>query len=117
MPCGWMGKILEVDLSMGKVGTRDSLPYIEKTLGERVLASQIAWDELPQGIDAFDSRNLIIIATGPLTGKLVDTMGFLRLMDDYCAARNWDLCTGWPTTQAMIYLDMQENLPALERLS
>ncbi len=75
MPFGWMGQILDVDLTTGKVGTRDTLAYARDYLGGRILASRIAWDEIPIGCDAYDAENRIIIATGPLTGTLAPTSG------------------------------------------
>ena len=72
---GWAGKILEVDLSNGRISTRLTQPYTHNCLGGRALAAQIAWDELPTEIDAFDPLNLVIIATGPLTGTLAPTSG------------------------------------------
>ena len=67
MPFGWMGKILEVDLTARKTGVRDTMPYVGDYIGGRAMASRIAWDEIPPGIDAYDPENRIIVATGPLT--------------------------------------------------
>jgi len=39
------------------------------------MASRIAWDEIPAGIDAYDPENRVIVATGPLTGTLAPTTG------------------------------------------
>ncbi|MGQ9500779.1 MAG: aldehyde ferredoxin oxidoreductase N-terminal domain-containing protein [Anaerolineae bacterium] len=75
MAGGWAGKILDVDLTSGQIGWRDTHRYTRDYLGGRALASRIAWDELPDGIDAFDPENRIIITTGPLTGTLAPTSG------------------------------------------
>ena len=75
MAFGWMGRILDIDLSAGTIGTRDTMAYADDYIGGRALAARIAWDEIPPGIDAFDARNRIIIATGPLTGTLAPTSG------------------------------------------
>ncbi|MHB1134275.1 MAG: aldehyde ferredoxin oxidoreductase N-terminal domain-containing protein [Chloroflexota bacterium] len=72
---GWMGTILDVDLTSGKISRRPSAPYTAEYIGGRALAAKLAWDELPAGVDAFDPENLIIIATGPLTGTLAPTAG------------------------------------------
>ena len=72
---GWVGQIAEIDLTTGEVALRDTLPYVRECLGGRCLASQLAWERIPAGIDAFDSRNCIIICTGPLTGTLAPTSG------------------------------------------
>ena len=75
MPFGWMGKILDVDLSARETSVRDTMPYAHDYIGGRALASRIAWDEIPAGIDAYDPENRVIVATGPLTGTLAPTAG------------------------------------------
>jgi aldehyde:ferredoxin oxidoreductase len=75
VPFGWMGKILDVDLTTRTTGVRDSMPYADDYVGGRAMASRIAWDEIPAGIDAYDPENRVIIATGPLTGTLAPTAG------------------------------------------
>ncbi len=75
MPFGWMGKMLDVDLTTRTTGVRDSMPYADDYVGGRAMASRIAWDETPAGIDAYDPENRVIIATGPLTGTLAPTTG------------------------------------------
>jgi aldehyde:ferredoxin oxidoreductase len=72
---GYAGRILDVDLSTGRIITRSTLPYVRDYLGGRALAARIAWDELSSGIDAYDPAALVIIATGPLTGTLAPTTG------------------------------------------
>jgi aldehyde:ferredoxin oxidoreductase len=75
MKGGWVGKILEVDLTTGRTGQRSSEPYARNCLGGRALAAQLAWDELPPTAGVFDPENIVIIATGPLTGTLAPTAG------------------------------------------
>lgn len=75
MPYGWMGKILDVDLTARTTSTRDAMSYVGEYMGGRAMASRIAWDEIPAGIGAYDAENHIIIATGPLTGTLAPTSG------------------------------------------
>lgn len=75
MPFGWMGRILEVDLTTASVSTRDSMVYARDYIGGRILASRIGWDEIPAGCGAYDPENRIIVATGPLTGTLAPTTG------------------------------------------
>ncbi len=75
MPFGWMGRILDVDLTTRKTGVRDTMAFAKDYVGGRALASRIAWDEIPTGIDAYDPENRVIIATGPLTGTLAPTTG------------------------------------------
>ena len=75
MPFGWMGKILDVDLTTRKIGIRDTMTYARNYIGGRAVARRIAWEEVPPGIDAYDPKNRVIIATGPLTGTLAPTSG------------------------------------------
>ena len=67
--CGYMGKVVLLDLSARKVEN-----YIwtdldrEKYIGGKAMASKILYDNLSGKEKAFDPENLIVIATGPLTG-------------------------------------------------
>ena len=72
---GWMGKILDVDLTSGKTCVRDTMNYVHDYIGGRALASRIAWEEIPAGTDAYDAENRVIVTTGPLTGTLAPTTG------------------------------------------
>ena len=73
MTHGWIGKILDVDLTTRAISTRDTMTYAQDYIGGRGLASRIAWEDIPASADAFDPENRIIIATGPLTGTLAPT--------------------------------------------
>ena len=75
MPFGWVGKILDVDLTSGEITTRDTLAYTPGCIGGRALAARIAWDEIPPRTDPYDPQNRVIVATGPLTGTLAPTSG------------------------------------------
>ena len=75
MPFGWVGKILEVNLTTGEIGTRDTMRYARDYIGGRGMAARIAWDEIPPEAGPFDPENRIILATGPLTGTLAPTTG------------------------------------------
>jgi len=75
MPFGWMGQILEVDLTTRTIGSRETTPYVRDYVGGRAMASRIAWDEIPAGISAYDPENRVIVSTGPLTGTLAPTSG------------------------------------------
>ncbi|MBQ9719204.1 MAG: aldehyde ferredoxin oxidoreductase family protein, partial [Oscillospiraceae bacterium] len=67
--CGYMGKVLLLDLSTQKVShyvwtDRDR----EKYIGGKAMASKILYDNLTGKETPFGEENLIVIATGPLTG-------------------------------------------------
>ena len=66
---GYMGKVLLLDLTKKRVENYiwtdlDRRDYI----GGKAMASRILYDNLTGSENAFDPENLIVIATGPLTG-------------------------------------------------
>jgi len=72
---GWIGKILDLNLTTQTISTRDTMTYAPAYIGGRALASRIAWEDIPTTAGPFDPENRIIIATGPLTGTLAPTSG------------------------------------------
>lgn len=66
---GYMGKVLDVDLSTGKTS---EYPISDKDremfLGGRFISTKILWDELKPGTDPLSPENLLIVMTSPLTG-------------------------------------------------
>ena len=66
---GYMGKILQIDLT---VETAEEYPFTDQqrmeTLGGKALAYRILADQLTGEETAFSEENLLILATGPLTG-------------------------------------------------
>ena len=73
--CGWIGHILRVNLSTGRISTICTLDYVPQYIGGRGIAARIAWDELPGAVGPFDPENLLLIMTGPLTGTLAPASG------------------------------------------
>lgn len=66
---GYMGKILDINLSTGTAGEYPvSDDDREQFLGGRFLSTKIMWDELKPGIDPLSDENLLIVMTSPLTG-------------------------------------------------
>src|SRR4030042_5614514 len=63
---GWMGKILNIDLTTPKISTIDLGPYAEKYLGGRGVASRLYWEKVNPETGAFDPENHLIFVTGPL---------------------------------------------------
>ena len=49
-------------------------------------------------------------------GTSIDAAGFARLLDEFCAARGWDLELGWPTPETLRRVGLAELIPALEQL-
>jgi aldehyde:ferredoxin oxidoreductase len=66
------GKVLYVDLSARRVEVRPlDEAYRRAYVGGVGLASRLLWDECPPRIDAFESRNPLVFATGAFTGTNV----------------------------------------------
>ncbi|MBN1289582.1 MAG: aldehyde ferredoxin oxidoreductase family protein [Actinobacteria bacterium] len=65
---GWMGTILRVDLSSGKI-EREPLDenLAREYVGGRGLGMKILYDELNPGCDPLSPENILIFANGPLT--------------------------------------------------
>jgi len=70
LPGGYMGKILRVDMSTGKLTGLNlpEEPLLRKYWGGQLLAEYVLLNELPPEIDPYDSRNIIVGMTGPVTG-------------------------------------------------
>lgn len=68
---GYAGKLLYLDLSHHKIfSTQYPRDLAENYLGGAGLASRILYDMIQPGIDPLSPTNVVIVATGPLTGTL-----------------------------------------------
>ena len=63
---GWMGMILNVNLTTLEVTQLPTHLYSENYLGGRGIASEIYWETVPPKISAFDPENRLIFMTGPI---------------------------------------------------
>jgi aldehyde:ferredoxin oxidoreductase len=63
---GWMGKILNINLTNSEISNINTKPYAEKYLGGRGIASRIYWERVNPETGAFDPENHLIFVTGPL---------------------------------------------------
>src|SRR5712692_4037938 len=70
LPGGYMGKVLRVDLSAGKFTDLNlpEEPFLRKYWGGQLFAEYVLLNELPTAIDPYDSKNVIVGMTGPVTG-------------------------------------------------
>lgn len=68
--CGWVGKILRVDLTEGEITEESTTKYAPKFIGGRAMGAKIYWDEVPPEVGALDPENKLIVMTGPVTGTL-----------------------------------------------
>lgn len=67
---GYVGKMLRVDLSAGKVSVEElESSFIEKWVGGVGFGAKYLYDEVPPGVGWSDPENRLIWATGPLSGS------------------------------------------------
>lgn len=87
---GYMGRILRVDLTSGKV-SEESLKDDDcrMFLGGSGLATRYLFDEVPKGTDALGPENELIFMTGPLTGTESPSAG------RYCVVTKSPLTGFW----------------------
>ncbi|NKB77451.1 MAG: aldehyde ferredoxin oxidoreductase [Gammaproteobacteria bacterium] len=72
----WQRQILRVDLSLGTVAKEPlNMEWAEKYLGSRGLGSKYLLEEMDPAADAMGPENVLIFATGPLTGTMASTSG------------------------------------------
>jgi aldehyde:ferredoxin oxidoreductase len=66
---GWQGKLLWVNLSEGTIDTKPLDPQVAKAyIGGRGLGIHLLNQSVDPRCDPYDADNLLIMATGPLTG-------------------------------------------------
>jgi aldehyde:ferredoxin oxidoreductase len=69
MPFGFMGKVLRVDLTSGRITEQDLREdVVRKYIGGVGIATRYLYDEVPNGADPLGPDNLLIFMTGPLAG-------------------------------------------------
>lgn len=75
---GYQGKMLEIDLSQEKVEV-NQIPetWYQKYIGGEGFAAKILYDRLEKNLDPLDEKNLLILATGPLTATKAPCSGRL----------------------------------------
>ncbi|MBI2934488.1 MAG: aldehyde ferredoxin oxidoreductase family protein [Chloroflexi bacterium] len=78
----WNGWILRVDLTSGVIEKKSfASDFALKWLGGEGFGARILWDEVgPEVEDGLDPRNLLIYATGPLTGTIAPSSGRLEIV-------------------------------------
>ncbi len=72
----WQRKILRVDLNKGSCEIEPlNMEWAFDYLGERGLATKYLWESMDPKADAMGPDNVLIFATGPLTGTMSSTSG------------------------------------------
>ena len=73
---GWIGKVLRVNLSTGKVSTEALDPGLAKDyIGARGLGTKIMTDEVDPKVDPLSPENKLVFVPGPLTGTFAPSAG------------------------------------------
>jgi len=73
---GWNGRLLWVDLTKRKSNIQKYTDVLAKSfVGGRGFAIKILWDELKPGTNPLSPENILIFATGPLTGFILPSSG------------------------------------------
>lgn len=65
---GYMGKILQVDLSTGEFTTLSTSNYAPDFMGSRGLCAKIHWDMVGPDVNGTDPENVLTFMTSPTTG-------------------------------------------------
>ncbi len=91
MSGGYAGRILWVDLSVGRIAETPTSDYADRYLGGRGIAARVYWDEVPPATRALDAENAVILATGPVGGVPV------------FAGSRWTVCGRIPGVERFSY--------------
>ncbi|HYL81021.1 MAG TPA: aldehyde ferredoxin oxidoreductase N-terminal domain-containing protein, partial [Candidatus Acidoferrum sp.] len=69
---GYGGRILTVDVGSGEQRVEEfNAAFARAYLGGNGFAAKLCQERVPPGIDAFDPRNLVVFATGPITDSVI----------------------------------------------
>ncbi len=84
---GYTGKILDVDLTSGILAeTELDRRFAQDYMGGKGFGARILYDQLPPHCDPLSPENILVFATGPLTGTLAPSSG------------RFEVCTKSPAT-------------------
>ncbi len=73
---GWQNRILRVNLTDGSIREEPLVAqWAQQYLGARGLATKYLWEGMDPATDAMAPENMLIFATGPLTGTMASTGG------------------------------------------
>ena len=73
---GYTGRLAWVDLSKEEVEVKDVEPsWALKYVGGRGWGARMVWEHVPPDVDPLSPENLLVVASGPLTGLLVPGAG------------------------------------------
>jgi len=73
---GYAGKNLKINVSSGECRVENTAPELaEKYLGGRGFVARLLYDGLEPGTDPLGEKNMVVVATGPLSGHLLPGSG------------------------------------------
>ncbi len=73
---GWQKRILRVNLTEGRCDVEPlNMEWANNYLGERGLATKYLWENMDPKADPMGPENVLIFATGPLSGTMSSTSG------------------------------------------
>ena len=73
---GWQKQILRVNLTEGTAAIEPlNMEWANDYLGERGLATKYLYEGMDPKTDPLSPDNMLIFATGPLTGTMASTSG------------------------------------------
>ena len=76
MPYGWTGHLLRVNLTKGTAEKEPlNMKWASEYIGGRGLGTRYLYEEMDPTVDALSPENMLIFATGPLTGTYAPTGG------------------------------------------
>ncbi|MEW6522750.1 MAG: aldehyde ferredoxin oxidoreductase family protein [Bacillota bacterium] len=78
---GYAGRYLRVDLTTGHIKTVELDPVLARTyLGGNGFGTRLLWDEVGPEVDPLSPGNLLVLATGPLSGTTWPGSGRLEVI-------------------------------------
>ena len=77
---GYSGKYLDVDLTTAAVSTAElDRVLAQDYMGGKGFGARILYDQLSPGCDPLSPENILVFATGPLTGTLAPSSGHFEV--------------------------------------
>ena len=87
---GYAGKVLEVDLTSGHIESVElDKDMAEKYVGGKGFGIHTLYNRLPAGCDPLSPENMLVFATGPLTGTSAPASGRMELCTKSPATGLW----------------------------
>ena len=78
--CGYVGKIIRINLSSSEIYFEPTLKYAVDWLGGAGIGQRILYEEVKQSVTPYSPANVLSFGAGPLTGTLAP--GGVRLSAD-----------------------------------